>query len=371
MLNSTLRPAPVWKTASTLYKDTMLMMGGCPCLDQGCSFSNQIWAIGDNGARVLNQSGFKTAVRGAEIAVIGDLLYLVGGKVNRVTCSKSVWVAELGPHDTVSGWEEVPMYPGDCRWGFALEVVKKQGKGQLLMFGGRTENYTDTNFSTNHNYFNDVLTFNPESKEWTNQPKTSPWPTPRNHLGSGVIHNTLYVFGGRTSVAADNIPSDQLWAYSADHNTWHDLKAGRGRQVGEGGHKRPLSRFGHGAGVFGENLIVFGGETIRTKTDKKKHTVYATDIYLNDIWSFNTVSHKWEDRSPQHCQSAHDATTTLATIGMLEGDPEQYAQSEDNFLIVGCAILVMGMMLSGVWLFVKSNLVEQRQPVAPSASTNV
>eukprot|EP00656_Telonema_subtile_P054403 TRINITY_DN812_c0_g1_i4.p1 TRINITY_DN812_c0_g1~~TRINITY_DN812_c0_g1_i4.p1 ORF type:complete len:304 (-),score=82.25 TRINITY_DN812_c0_g1_i4:79-990(-) len=260
----------------------------------------------------------------------------VGGKVDATHCSSDVFRMDApdSKHHKARGWEQLQAYPGACRWGFSLDVVRKEGREMLVLFGGRTENYTDTDYATNHDYFNDVMLYDIHTQNWTVMKHSKPWPGPRNHLGTAVIDNMLYVFGGRTSVSAYGAPSGELWRYNPEQNTW--------RLLDQGKHK-PMARFGHEAGAWKEQLVVFGGESI-TVQHKTEHSVHATQTLLNDLWAFDTKRSVWTNLQPK-CTGP--ATTQMeAVLPRTTQQASSDSSGRHSMLlagaVVGLAVLAVG-----------------------------
>ncbi|KAL0221926.1 hypothetical protein RCL1_001780 [Eukaryota sp. TZLM3-RCL] len=101
-------------------------------------------------------------------------------------------------------------------------------------------------------------------------------PSPRSYACSGIIDNTLYVFGGES----DSSCLGDLFALNLNTFTWTPILT----------EISPPPRFAASMCVYGNCIILFGG-AVRSSPQRDVHG--SPLHYLNDLWVFNTALMTW------------------------------------------------------------------------------
>lgn len=163
--------------------------------------------------------------------VVGDCLYIFGGLVSG-EATNSLYI--LDPQKA-----EISLVPADIRPPLRSLHSAVEIAGTLVIFGGRGSNGT---------YFNDVWTFGPRSRAWS-EFRVSKAPSPR--CGAVCIRqkDTVIVWGGTASGGAT--------VSSAVHVL--DVRAKTWKEIGGSGAIPSATSFAS-FGKWGQQLFVYGGE---------------------------------------------------------------------------------------------------------------
>ena len=94
----------------------------------------------------------------------------------------------------------------------------------------------------------------------------APMPTPREHLASGVIDNTIYVIGGRQRSLTSNMNTNE--AYNAIEDKWFKKTP------------MPSKRGGITAASIENSIFVFGGETPTKTFDNNEQYIITNDTWV-------------------------------------------------------------------------------------------
>lgn len=193
-----------------------------------------------------------TFVSGVQAGVLGEKIYLPGGKLADETITTQVEV--YNPRNDV--WETTTPLPVPLM-GYGLAVFE----GRLYLFGGWDGNTLR----------DEVWVFEPDVKEWTLQQKM---PSARAFMATAVLGNKIYLLGGQTM---DGVSDDCLAFYpnreKEDPSAWEPKSP------------LPSKRKNLHAAVLADGVYVAGG-------------VNQIDQPITDILRFNESSGLWEVLEP-------------------------------------------------------------------------
>jgi large repetitive protein len=198
-------------------------------------------------------------------AVLGDRLYMVGGK-NASGSLTSLYIYDPGD----------PMNAADDRWfsgpnkpGPAVENAAVVGlQGKLYVFGGSTAPASGV--------VGNAAVYTPDANPnpnvilgWNN---IAPMRTPRAGAVAEVLNGDIYVIGG---IAANGASVNTVEIYDPDTNTW---------RVGPSMQTR---RDNFGAAVIDKKLYVMGGQTRNSNGT----------VILDTLEIFNPLTGQWSSGS--------------------------------------------------------------------------
>lgn len=153
----------------------------------GLAFLNDVWSSVDgiNWTQVASAApwGARTEF---DLAILGDTLYLMGGRGNGVAFN-DVWSTKDGANWT----QVVSAAPWSTRYGHKC-VSYNQG---IFLMGG-LDGVTGA-------YLNDVW-FTVDGKVWTKQVQNAAWGA-RNRFGLVVFNNTIWLFGGYNGASLNTV----------------------------------------------------------------------------------------------------------------------------------------------------------------------
>jgi len=110
-------------------------------------------------------------------------------------------------------------------------------KDEMFIFGGHDESHT----------MNDFYAYNFSTEQWIPIDFHSGIiPSPRNSHTLVTFVNSIYLFGGSTTVA-----SDLLYEYKVEESRWYTINSKSG--------ELPTARYGHSSVISNKVLYVFGG----------------------------------------------------------------------------------------------------------------
>lgn len=230
------------------YEGYLYLFGG----EQDGKLSGNVFAY-DITQNVWEEKAAKpTFVSGIQAGVLGEKIYLPGGKLANETITTQVEVYD--PRNDV--WEITTPLPV-ALMGYGLAVFE----GRLYLFGGWDSNTLR----------DEVWVFEPDVKEWFLQQKM---PSARAFMATAVLGNKIYLLGGQIM---DGISDDCLAFYpnreKDDPTAWEP--------------KPPLPRGRKNlrAAVLADGVYVAGG-------------VNQIDQPITDILRFNESSGLWEVLEP-------------------------------------------------------------------------
>eukprot|EP01039_Chlorochromonas_danica_P002190 gene2190-2390_t len=172
-------------------------------------------------------------------------------------------------------------------------------QGAFYLFGG----YSGHNFSSQHLleslYLNDLYRFDPLLLSWSvlSVKGGSGVPARRAGHATACADNGFYIFGGRSSTSSSSIVAlADVWFYDAEQSLWTLLFDG-------GDANSPMGREHSALAVQEEKLFLYGG----------RHP--ASGFVFNDLWSFDTSLHSWEELSHSSVPSWSYAFAPPGLIG--------------------------------------------------------
>ncbi|KAJ3451244.1 kelch domain-containing protein [Anaeramoeba flamelloides] len=182
---------------------------------------------------------------------------------------------------------------GDIPTGRRWNSSVVDSSGNIWIFGG----YQSVD------RFNDLFCFNTKTHEWTGPVTTENPPTPRYSHTSVIYDNKMWIFGGYNG----QIQSNEIFYFNFETNEWCNPLKTYGQ--------KPEERAGHTAVVVGDKMIVFGGynRTLSYMNDifeydfkknlwtkpkvvgkkPKVRSLHTCVVYQNDLYIFGGYNHKW------------------------------------------------------------------------------
>ena len=209
------------------------------------------------------------------------------------------------PRNGHTGWE----YAGKL-WVFG-GVGPSPKKGYLNCHGNIAESYCG--LSEN----NQLLSYNPNTKMWTNPQCFGVVPTPCWGHATAIIRSEVFLFGGFSKSLGDLNDFLQL---DMDTLIWTTL---------EFGQFIPKSRHSCSLTATSDNhhLILHGGHSKRGKT-------------LSDTWITDRTTCTWEPYTPRkdHCRQHHTATSgvnnNIIIIGGYKDKDDTYDAYNEMFCVM-------------------------------------
>ncbi|MEK7254727.1 MAG: kelch repeat-containing protein, partial [Bacteroidota bacterium] len=208
-------------------------------------------------------------------AVYGDTIYVFGGiPFSQGPPSKKCYKYVPSLND----WFELPDLPTIPR-GYAVAEVLGD---KIYVIGGIAEGSVTT--------YKLVEVFDPVAGKWSTEP-VAQMPTPRGYMGSEVMNDRIYVFGGGTpayyglatveyfdgeswTTLPDSMPTHRygagagvigdtiIYVSGGVLSGWSDVNVTEGYSEATGWHTfkpLPVNMHGHAVAKFGEALYAFGG----------------------------------------------------------------------------------------------------------------
>ena len=212
---------------------------------------------------------------------------------------------EFQPHNDAQPWTQLTSMPGPKRKAFAVGVLH----GKLYAMGGYLSEGADIGQKTGLNY-----EYDPASDTWnTNR---APVPTPRSHLGVGVVDNKLYAIGGQISCLwglIQNVITGVNEVYDPRTNRWS--------------HATPLSRARSAFGMVSYQgaLYVFGGQRKRLFRLWCKQKVAWTDAY-------SPLRRRWLQQTPMPTAISHLGVAEIADQFYVIGGKNAQRQQDRTFV---------------------------------------
>lgn len=155
-------------------------------------------------------------------AVLGNILYVMGGKTTDNKAVNKVWALNIAPTAQSKGWQAIKSWPGPARFGAALVKQNNGERDCLYLIGGKSD----------ETYLRDCYRFDPSAKDdeplWIKE-KDLPRPAllaPAVAMGPSHI----LVFSGSDGHDLDKVPNvrsvddyqfpTDILAYHTITNTW-------------------------------------------------------------------------------------------------------------------------------------------------------
>ncbi|XP_019875994.1 kelch domain-containing protein 3 [Aethina tumida] len=199
---------------------------------------------------------------GHTAVVYGNKVYIWGGRNDKASCSvlfcfDTEWHCWTAPKTTGT----IPMGRDGhsaCVW-----------KNYMIVFGG----YEDESATfAKTMYYLDL-----DKMHWSYVPPKGVHPIVRDFHTAVCINDRMYLFGGRGTVYAPNMPeeevySNELWYLDLNHFEWH-LVCANG--------DIPIGRRSHSAFVYNEKMYIFGGYNS------------LLEQHFNDLNEFDPRTNTW------------------------------------------------------------------------------
>ncbi len=170
-------PAPRYGQAVAVVNGILYAVGGW---GGSTGRVSDLWAYNPTADVWSLKSPMRTARMSLAIAEVNGTLYAIGGELN----GNSVVGTVEAYNPATDAWTTRASMPTP-RLGLAAATVN----GIIYAVGGATE----SGFQSTHSFLSTVEAYDPATDAWTT---TTPMPTPRSFLGTGVINDTLYAAGG-------------------------------------------------------------------------------------------------------------------------------------------------------------------------------
>jgi N-acetylneuraminic acid mutarotase len=253
-----------------------------------------------------NGSKMPTPRAESGIAILGDMIYVVGGEESKIKKSNVVEVYDLKSdtwstaaplpvgmnHVGVSSYnDKIYAVGGTHDNGYSnklfiydpIEDKWHEGKSMPTARTALTVNFVQGKLyavggvDDVHNVVTTNLMYDPVNDTWTER---APMPTARHHLTSSVVEGKLYIIGGRLlgngiprpiTEGLPNFNDNEM--YDPVKDTWTQLE------------QMPTKRSGMASASVGNNIYVFGGQKVNgtfennEKFDTKKN-VWITESPL-------------------------------------------------------------------------------------------
>ncbi len=247
------KPLERHEAAFVKVKDQLLLLGGRGIKPVSIySLTNQKWSDGAESPIELHH--FQPIVYKDKVYVIGALtgpypkekpvehIYIYDPKLNEWTKGAAI------PNDRLRGSTGVALYQEK------IYVVCGIKNGHI----------------GDHKKWLDV--YDPDKDTWT---KLADAPRARDHFQAVVKDGQLYIIAGRLSKAPDEVflhPVKEVDIYNIAQNKWSTSK-----------NNLPTLRAGNAAIVYGEEILILGGESA---SQKMAH---------NEVEGFHTQDHTWRN----------------------------------------------------------------------------
>ena len=219
-------PAPVTNLVpgqAGVLNGMLYVVGGWCCSGNGQDFST-VYAYDPVSDSWASKASLPSPREQASIAVVGGILYAIGGSTEGVGI-----IADVEAYDpSTDTWTAKAPLPV-ARWASVTGVVD----GIIYVVAGNDINTAAT--TTTYAY-------DPSTDTWTTK---APMPTGQDSATGGVINGILYVAGGGVPAGALNT----VQAYNPGADKWLEMSP------------MPTARFYLSSGVIGNTLYALGGTT--------------------------------------------------------------------------------------------------------------
>jgi len=208
----------------------------------------------------------------------------------------TVW-RQIQPQDEAGGFGPGAACPcGRDIWGNSFAYG-----GALYVFGGAWERYGKSRFWRDHGRLgggSDLWRFDPRLEEWTLL-EADDWsldygpraqrPGARLLASFSVVGDYAYLFGGVAVLEQGFVlrSLNDFWSYHVPTGRWEMIHPDTGWCSFVNTPSHPPIRGAHRSAPIGSDVYVFGGWPGTSPV-----------FTVNDLWRFDTVAGKWEQRSP-------------------------------------------------------------------------
>ena len=199
---------------------------------------------------------------------VNDAVYIIG--------------AMTGPYPNEKPLDRVLVYrPQTDTYEFSHEIPEHRRRGgagavvyngKVYLVGGITNGHVD-------GYQSWLDEYDPKTGEWRVLPNAE---FARDHVQAAVLKDKLYVFGGRTSRQR----TDEVMSLLTEYGEVFDFQSGQWQAVTKK-LSLPNTRAGNMLAVWGDEIIVGGGETHRQVPAHAEIDVYNTATGLWSRWPDN------------------------------------------------------------------------------------
>jgi N-acetylneuraminic acid mutarotase/glucose/arabinose dehydrogenase len=213
------------KTANTYLNNMYIYDPGDPI-----NSADDTWTTG------LNLPG--PAVENPAVAAVGGKLYVFGGSTapfSGAVSNAAVYNPDTNPDPNITtpAWTSIAPMP-TARGAATAQVIN----GDIYVIGGLNSSGAS---------LNTVEVYDPDTNTWSTAPSLQ---TRRDHPGSAVINNRLFVFGGRTRNAngsVENANLNSMEIYDPLTGQWSN------------GAPMPTGRRAMSVGIINDRIQVIGG----------------------------------------------------------------------------------------------------------------
>jgi N-acetylneuraminic acid mutarotase len=136
-----------------------------------------------------------TARNSAASAVIGDRIYVVGGRRALKQPDGSLRQENVATLEVFD--------PGTGEWSTRAPMPQAQGGLAAVAHGGKLYVFGGEQWVPQQKVFADNWVYDPASDRWSALPPLPPLPTPRHGLGAATVGNRIHVFGGGLQVGGN------------------------------------------------------------------------------------------------------------------------------------------------------------------------
>jgi N-acetylneuraminic acid mutarotase len=245
------------------------------------------------------------ALNHVNVAVVGGLIYYLGGLAVTATGGPAFWNASssCAVYDPLSDkWTVLPDMPEGRAVGSAATMVA--GKTIYLPGGLLNTNLTDDEEGTTAMF----TSYNVMTREWKVLPEL---PAPRDHAGKGHFEEMLYILGGRLNGHLNVV--DTVFSYDIAKNSWSADFA-----------PMPTGRGGCASATIGCMIFTAGGEGDPATSTQVWPQMQAYDAVRNTWTDYTDMA------TPVHGAAAvaYDGAVVIPGGGLeIGGDPTQLVQS--------------------------------------------
>ena len=226
-----------------------------------------------------NGGSLPVSIYYAETLVTKNKIYILGGATGNITCSSSVYVANINSDGTISGWSTTTALPSPI--SYAQAVVTKN---RVYLLGG----FNDPSFLSS--VYTATIDSNGNLGSWNSG---TPLPDSLGHAQAIVSNSNLYLIGGYKTASG---PSSTV--YKAQINADGTL----------------------GSWGTTTSLPVNVGYPIAFMTNNKLYVINETVIYMSTVNSDGTLT-SWSNVGtiPGVCEGAR-AIVTRNTVYIIGGE---------------------------------------------------
>ena len=196
--------------------------------------------------------------------------------------------------------------------------------GKLWIFGGfgpSLDGYLSDNgdflqlFTLNKGYNNQLLSFNPSSKEWVSLKSSGSIPSPRESHASTTIGDKVWLYGGYDI----SIVFDELYKLNMSSLVWTQVQTGKTKPQGR--YSCSLSAITH------HRLLLHGGSGVDHEP-------------LRDTWILDLSSKTWKQCKPgDYPRCSHTESTGINSNSIIIGGGHTGSTGiNSNSIIIGGSI---------------------------------